>query len=894
MYPNGTCLAMLFMIVSFCLRAQTKIQLSLQDISFEDMIGHIEDMFDVRFSYAPELFDDQRISIASEVKDLTEVLDLLEAELEIEFRSGQTDIIWIRPKRKKTHNDNTALTFRVIDGTNNEPLEFVAASLRGSRRGAYSNSDGIISLGMDASDTVEWVDLSLVGYGLKSFHLASVKEGMTITLEREAVDIDEIVVTDRQDIVHSNPEDQNLRLGDRRISGAVSGLAGDDIFRQVQLLPGINAHDESSAGLRIRGDDEDQTLIMLDGIPIYNAGHYYGIFSSINSSYVSTMDLYKNNLPVEYGGKTAGMLNINSARQKALEKMEVTADINLLTASATMQLPLSEEAAVLVSGRSTYGNVSNSPFSDLPETFDPDPQNLQNFNLLSRDEILATLPDFKFNDFNGKFIWNPSENIALDANFYSSNDVLNIDIVNDFFTRAMRGIRVMNREIYSDTEEWSNLGFSLNGRGKSGDLWLFDASMYYTQFDNFESTVTALFRQAGPFQDQIENVNDRRNHIEDYGFRASASRIFGNKNQHRIKAGLDIQDHTTDLSVTEQTREALGIERSASEATLFSSYRVSLDSGFGMEAGLRASYYQGTSEIYYAPRISLYYRTEDNITFKTSAGRHYQFVRELSFENFRGRTVNFWTLSGGQLDPSVSNNLMIGMNWEKGRWHFDVEGFVKEEEKVVEFALLTAPFDGTSLTPSNQSNQPGYVPFEGTGKSVGLDFLVSHTSKTYATWIAYTLSKSTQSFRRILQGREFPSSLDRRHQLKWVNDYRIGNFSLSGNAVYSSGRPYTDIAILDPNLNRDELRPEDRIARLPDYARLDLGGRYHFELGPAKATVGISIYNLLNRQNVKYLQYIFSIPSTTIMNQERIVNTVIGTQSDLLPRTVNLVFSVKW
>lgn len=237
---------------------------------------------------------------------------------------------------------------------------------------------------------------------------------------------------------------------------------------------------------------------------------------------------------------------------------------------------------------------------------------------------------------------------------------------------------------------------------------------------------------------------------------------------------------------------------------------------------------------------------------------------------------------------------MGGLTWKSNRWGLDVEGYVKEEENVIEFALLTASFDGNSITPSSQGNQSGYIPYEGTGRTVGVDVMVNYTSPSYASWIAYTLSKSTHSFNRILRGRDFPSSLDRRHQFKWVNEWALGRFSINGNVVYTSGRPYTDIAILDPNLNRDELRPEDRIARLPDYARFDLGAQYQFKLGPTKANIGLSLYNLFNRRNVKYLQYIFAIPSSTLNNQNRVVNTIIGTQSDLLPRTLNLSFSVKW
>lgn len=236
---------------------------------------------------------------------------------------------------------------------------------------------------------------------------------------------------------------------------------------------------------------------------------------------------------------------------------------------------------------------------------------------------------------------------------------------------------------------------------------------------------------------------------------------------------------------------------------------------------------------------------------------------------------------------------MVGAKWKKGRIAIDVEGFYKEKFDIIEFALLTSAFNDSSVLPVNQGNRGGYIPYNGTGMAKGIDLLINYTSPEFATWVSYTLSKSTYSFNRILRGTPFPSPEDRRHQWKWVNEWKVGDFTINGNFIFSSGRPYTDISILDPNLNRDELRPEDRISHLPDYSRLDFGANYSFDLGQFEAVVGLSVYNTLNRMNVKYLQYIFSVPSSTVDNQNKVVSTVIGTESNLLPRTFNLNFSVK-
>jgi hypothetical protein len=60
----------------------------------------------------------------------------------------------------------------------------------------------------------------------------------------------------------------------------VSPLGEPDIIRAVQLLPGVEARNDFSTGLNVRGGESDQNLILIDGYPIYNPFHLGGLFST--------------------------------------------------------------------------------------------------------------------------------------------------------------------------------------------------------------------------------------------------------------------------------------------------------------------------------------------------------------------------------------------------------------------------------------------------------------------------------------------------------------------------------------------------------------------------------------------------------------------------------------
>ena len=52
-----------------------------------------------------------------------------------------------------------------------------------------------------------------------------------------------------------------------------------DVLKAIQLLPGVQSGGEGTSGFYVRGGGPDQNLILLDGVPVYNASHLFGFFS---------------------------------------------------------------------------------------------------------------------------------------------------------------------------------------------------------------------------------------------------------------------------------------------------------------------------------------------------------------------------------------------------------------------------------------------------------------------------------------------------------------------------------------------------------------------------------------------------------------------------------------
>jgi hypothetical protein len=234
---------------------------------------------------------------------------------------------------------------------------------------------------------------------------------------------------------------------------------------------------------------------------------------------------------------------------------------------------------------------------------------------------------------------------------------------------------------------------------------------------------------------------------------------------------------------------------------------------------------------------------------------------------------------------------MLGFDFFKNGFELDVEAYHKNIDGVTEFALRETGIPSDRVAPTQNLS---YAIFNGSGISKGIDVLLKKSSGDYTSWLAYTLSKTTHSFPQISKGASFPSQDDRRHQIKWVNQYRFKQFDFSTTFIYSSGRPYTDLTKIPVKTDRKDINPNTRISYLPNYFRLDVAANYNFKLkNDTKGRLGLSLFNVLDRKNVKYRQYIYSIPNQRDPSKPNI-NEVRGTDLLMLGFTPNVSLSFEF
>lgn len=864
----------------------------------------LEKKYGLRLAYDETAVADIRVSCRLDRVEVRQAFELLLRGTPLDFRVVDEHHVMIRRNAQgQGYNESPpdvesatmTLRGRVVDGLTGQALPYASIAVSARETGVETDADGAFRLTLSLPLDDIAMQVQYLGYYPRIVRLEETGSAasLTITLHPRILEIPGILVKEQAPVLSSSSQWGRLRL-DAAALGMVPGfVGGKDLFRTLQLLPGIGAADDLSAGLQIRGGDSGDNLVLLDGMTLYRVDHFYGVFSAVNPEIIGHADLYKSAFPARFGGRTAGVLEMSSRSLDNL-RPEGSAELNLLTSNANLTLPVAPGLHLLLGGRVSNGDISDTQLFDLANqerTATPDRGNLMGNRLttLSRDALLAQTPDFRFYDTNARMVWAPRSGSSLAANFFRSYDRYGNDYQNSFTNQFRR--RVTNTEVYNEKADWSNTGFSLQGEHRWSERQTTYLNLAQSSFRNDNNLFAALIRSEVLRSDTVGIANVNNNGIAGTDLHLRQEWNLGA--DRRLSAGWQSQHHHVDYRLGVDNADVLRDTQAAWEHTLYSEWDGRLSDSWSLRAGLRGTYYQPANNVYLSPRLALHIDLPAGFGLQASWSRYYQFLREIDYENRFGTSQPFFLLAGDRFPVARANLWTFGVQYTHPRFSVEAEYFDRHTDGALEYALLLTGFQNGQEAPARQLN---YVSFVGKSRTYGLDMLLRKTSGRYTGWIAYTLSKSTNSFPEILRGQEYPASNDRRHQLKIVNQYRLKQWQFSATYVFASGRPYSNLADLArlrlQPADRRELPIEDRLSYLADYHRLDVGVTYDIRIGATSTRLGISCFNLLDNVNVKYRQYLFSIPEAPIPSMEQ--NTVIGNELQLLGRTLNLSVGISF
>ena len=121
----------------------------------------------------------------------------------------------------------------------------------------------------------------------------SSKAGFAILIKEQVDTLEESRIVAEASDMEKRSSTGFKRLSKLNMKTGSSFMSTPDVVKSIQNLPGVASGTELLSGLYVHGGDGSDNLFLLDGVPLYQAGHLGGLFSSFNPDIVTQVDFYK-------------------------------------------------------------------------------------------------------------------------------------------------------------------------------------------------------------------------------------------------------------------------------------------------------------------------------------------------------------------------------------------------------------------------------------------------------------------------------------------------------------------------------------------------------------------------------------------------------------------------
>lgn len=198
----------------------------------------------------------------------------------------------------------------IKDIENGESLPYANVSIKDSNRSTTANQDGSFTMLNVPVDSI--LLINKMGYERREIKVSKESKNLIINLLKIEKDdfIEEVIVMGAG---ISNMEQQSgisqFSLSPN-LTKSLPNLGEQDIFRSMQLLPGVSGSNESSSGLVVRGGTIDQNLVLFDDFTVYHVDHVFGFFSAFNNNAIKDVQFYKGAFGAKYGGRMSSVVDI--------------------------------------------------------------------------------------------------------------------------------------------------------------------------------------------------------------------------------------------------------------------------------------------------------------------------------------------------------------------------------------------------------------------------------------------------------------------------------------------------------------------------------------------------------------------------------------------------------
>ncbi len=694
----------------------------------------------------------------------------------------------------------------------------------------------------------------------------------TVTIEIKNQLKEVVVTSDRQNVQSTQMSKIDVPISKVEKLPVIFGEV--DLLKTLQLMPGVQSGTEGANGIYVRGGGPDQNLMLLDGVPVYNASHLFGFFSVFNTDAIKNVSLFKGGFPARYGGRLSSVIDV-SMKDGNMKKFSGAVSVGLISSKFTIEGPIKKDTtSFIISGRRTYIDALAAPFVAI---FGKSHDQGQGYEYTDK-----YAGGYHFYDLNAKLNHRLNKNNRLFLSWYSGRDAARIK-----YSSEGKNDGYPNHDEMKAKLGWGNIISAARWNHTfKGNLFM-NTTLTYSRFD-FGINVKNKNSDENPetkYSDEIEaeygsGIDDLALMVDfDYLPNVNHKIKFGVSGiYHKFRPGkVHFKTVMTDPPVKYDTTFGSQVLY-APEMAIYAEDDINVTKWFKLNAGARFSMLNVRDTFFknIEPRVSTRFLVTKDLSFKMSYAQMQQYLHFLT-NNTVGLPIDLWMPATDLIVPEKSWQAAAGFSWLiKNKFSLSVEGFYKEMKNLLEFK------DGESIFSKPGQGGMGETWEEkvtqGSGYSYGAEIFLQKNYGKLTGWISYTYARSNRNFSEINFGKEYPYKYDRRHDISLVLLYDLNeNVNFGMTWVYGSGMPITiqlaeTMRPFSPSFYGyvDESGYERMFLdgnpyyngrnnyRLPSYHRLDLSVNLSKQKKRGRRTWSFGIYNVYNHINPFYTKIINS------------------------------------
>jgi len=804
-------------------------------------IDSLVSTYDLNIVYQDKIINNITINSICKNCNSDEAIKSLLKNTSLDWKKNKYQYIIINNKINKT------ISGYIIDAKSGEYIPHANIYVKDSYLGTMSDEYGFfnISGNIDKADTLI---ISYIGYHpLKIVNNvnddANYYEIMPKILGVETINI----FGEKIEFLQRSSSHGELAFSPRHITN-LPNIGESDVFRSLQLLPGIQMGNSGFAGLFIRGGTPDQNRIILDGMTVYQVDHFFGFFSSINSNIVKDVQIYKSSFPAKFGGGISSIIDI-TGKSGSTKKQKLDLFTNMLSAGFTYQKPLSKRGSLILSARRSFTDQYQTKLYDKIHDFLISGSGLNIGSELPSDSLSYSsqyLPNFYFYDINGKFTYLPTEKDIISISFYEGRDYLGEEKTFDFPSDTIGVDQVKTNE----RTRWGNNGLSgrwLHRWSEKLTTQLFLSDTKYlsnhllNSYWSLDTSITPVY------------LSKDKNQIIDQTSRINVT--YNTGKNHLIELGLAKTIYTTDYSL--DLGDSIIFINEKIKGSLIEGYvqdRWIVSPNMELLLGLRSEKFSKGNTIFIDPRLSVSYHISDRLSLKVSGSRAHQFLNRFSNDVITNGSKFVWLIPNKHMEPMSSIQKNFGIEYDSPDIFFGFDFYNKNVSNVSDFSQFVFPIDVYSEVSNN-------LTFQGEGKSNGFELFFHKKKGKLKGWASYNYGTIQCKFPELNGGEVFLANHDRTHELKSALISSIGKWTLTITGLISSGRVFTpnNNLMIRENENANytlQAEPGTKNSkRLPIVQRIDLSLNRSIYFMEKNIDIGISIFNVFNRKNISHRSY---------------------------------------